>query len=461
MAIKPIKQAVEELCERVGDLEGAADLDEQTLSVDCDAGTLDISNGNSVDLADLGQVLVYRYEAPDEPGLRARFWDNTAGPHLDPLEWDGPADPDVGFSLPVAAAPNLEVVSNSTNISDAGEGVGGSRYAIIDGWVFLPDDVTHLRDNNTQVGELGMVLLGKCCGGSLAEQPGGNHTVGTDSNDRSLMDSTPITGGWHYVYSPQSDFSANNGLDLEYSTDNEGSWADVTIQQPDTPTVETQLVKACDLDTFTADGWQVEPLTECCQPTYSAGGGLGEDEVQALIDASATPHVEPSTLAPIADNEVDTAIRSGQVGTSLDYARADHNHPIRRQGNPGDITLTPTNLEIVQATLILDRWSDEESYAFNTRTRVSQDAGTGWGWLNVPLIAGFQQPQILYIGTYRNPSTTPQDDDGTFGAAPRGPFMGSEAHHWSSTNRIYMGYSRRDNDLTSVYVEAVIKYVRN
>lgn len=48
-------------------------------------------------------------------------------------------------------------------------------------------------------------------------------------------------------------------------------------------------------------------------------------------------HAAPPSAAtsiPIADNETDADIRTGQLGTSDDYARADHNHPIRRQSNP-------------------------------------------------------------------------------------------------------------------------------
>ena len=172
-----------------------------------------------------------------------------------------------------------------------------------------------------------------------------------------------------------------------------------------------------------------------------------------------TPHVEPATTAPIADNEADAAIRTGQVGTSALYARADHNHPIRRQANPGDPVITVSGSFELQANLILDRWSDEESFSYAFRTLVNQPAGNGWGWINVPNIAGFQRPRITGIGSYRFSSTAVQDDDGSFGASPRGPFMAKEAHHWSSTQRIYGAYFRRDNDFRA-YIEYVVEYTR-
>lgn len=173
-----------------------------------------------------------------------------------------------------------------------------------------------------------------------------------------------------------------------------------------------------------------------------------------------TPHADPSTSVPIADNELDNSLRTGIVGTSLLYARADHNHPIQRQSNPGDPIITVGGNFELQANLILDRWSDEESYSYAFRTLVNQPAGTGWGWINIPNIAGFQRPRITGIGSYRFASTAIQDDDGSFGASPRGPFMSKEVHHWSSTQRLYGSYFRRDNDFRA-YIEYVVEYIRS
>ena len=171
----------------------------------------------------------------------------------------------------------------------------------------------------------------------------------------------------------------------------------------------------------------------------------------------------PATTIPIADNEVDTAIRTGQAGTSTLYARADHNHPIRRQANPGDPVVTAGGSATISQAIVLDRWSTEETYEFALRIRVAQPAGTGWGWVNIPTIAGFQQPQI-YLGTYRSDSNAPQTDAtagaGLDGASPRGPFMSHEAHHWSSTRRLYLAYFRRDEAITSMFIEPIVRYIR-
>ena len=196
------------------------------------------------------------------------------------------------------------------------------------------------------------------------------------------------------------------------------------------------------------------------------GAGLTPAQAAAI---AAIP--VPSNLIPIADDEADAAIRTGIAGTSLDYARADHNHPIRRQGNPGDPVLTLTVSGTAGATLgqvvILDRESDEESYAYKFRALINHVAGNGWDLLNIPTIAGFQQPEIYAIGTYRSQTLTPQIDNNTpgnlsavlQGAAPVGPYMGKEAHEWSSTRRIYHGFYRREVAYSS-YTEFWVRYTR-
>ena len=384
--------------------------------------------------------LIYRYLPPEEAGFRARWWGPDAGPHLNPRDWAGPTDFS-GHPLPTANAPLIDVVNSSGNVNDSNSGAEAARYGIISGYFFLPQ-AGFVRDNNQNTGELGYVLLGDCCGGPLVEGPGGNDT-NTVTADRGLLDPTFRKAGWHCLYSPHSDQSAFSGVDLEFSVDGENDWTDVQRIQPELPEVECIEIPSCQ---EIPEGWQRKPLANCCEPKF-------------------TPPVDvevplASTIIPVPDNEVDTAIRTGQIGTSSEFALADHNHPIRRQENPGDPVVTMGGNFVELQSLILDRGSDEESYWWRFRVRVSQVAGTGWGWVQFPTIAGFQQPVFMEVGGYMNPSVAVQDDDGAFGASPRGPFMGYPIHHWSSTNRLYGGYFRRDNDVTSLYVNTVVKYTR-
>lgn len=226
--------------------------------------------------------LIYRYLPPDEVGLKYRFWNDTHGPHLDPLQWSGPADHN-GFPLPTANPPDYEGVSNVGSVSDAAitDPNEALRYSIIEGWVNLPPGTTHIRDANGNTGELGMILTAKCCGGILTEQAGGNHTVNTSGADRSVMDVVPATEGWLYIYSPQSDSSAFHGIQLQYSTDGGTTFANVPEKQPDTPVVQCIEVTSC---TELTEGWQLKRPRECCEASYiTDGGGLSEEEVLALL----------------------------------------------------------------------------------------------------------------------------------------------------------------------------------
>lgn len=404
--------------------------------------------------------LIYRYAPPLEPGLNVRFWDATNGPHIDPLEWVGPSDYN-GFPLPTANPPNVTGVNNATNINDSNSGLASARYGIIDGWIYLPEGTTNLRDNNGNTGEYGMVLTAPCCASILTEQAGGNHTVNTSGGDRTLMDSVPASEGWLYIYSPQSDSGAANGLDLEYSVNGGASWLNVAIKQPTAPLVECMEHSSCDP---IPDGWQLKPLKECCQAIYQDNSGISVAEVIALVP---NPCNVGGDLVSDNNHSDGDWSRVGDAGTSEEFSRCDHKHPIVRIPNPGDpiIGYTSPSGSTISAQLILDRWSTEEWYAYKYRVQVSNmQPGNNWSFLTIPNIAGFQRPIITGIGNYRNGSGMPQNDDnsgnGGSGAAPRGPYMGKEWHEWSSTQRLYFGYFRRDNVLGNQFVEFVVKYVR-
>lgn len=215
-----------------------------------------------------------------------------------------------------------------------------------------------------------------------------------------------------------------------------------------------------------------EADVKACIATYIADnnvGGLTEAEIVELIG----PHTDPTPLCPAQAIIVPPNItylnpqihRRGYRGEDTDAARCDHTHD-RRRINPTplrpDVTFAGTGT--LDANLLLREWSDDTWVAYQWRVLVSQDAGTGWGYVIIPNLAGFQRPEIDVIGTYRIGSTAVQEDgsgntnnQSTEGAGPRGPYMGQEAHHWSGTQRIYMGYFRRDNPHRT-YVEIMGRY---
>jgi len=155
--------------------------------------------------------------------------------------------------------------------------------------------------------------------------------------------------------------------------------------------------------------------------------------------------------------------RRGYLGTDEKVSRCDHVHERRRiDPTPLTPTITVAGSLTSSQTLTLDRWSDDTWIEYAFRVRVNADIGVGWGYIVIPNIGGFQRPIIDLEGTYRNASTAPQIDEnsgqGGVGAAPRGPYMGQEYHHWSSTQRLYQGFYRRDNAVQH-WVDFRVKYV--
>lgn len=416
--------------------------------------------GDDADVTALEQKLdeakripIYRY-SDATPGLAYEFFLPAAGPHLDPLEWSGPPDPDSGFPNPTTAAPDSAGVSTSTNIRDTNDGGITARYGKIKGWIYLPPGTTHIRDNNTNTGELGMVLIGGCCGGALIEQPGGNHDTNTGTADRTMLDATPIGEGWYYMFNPSSDLSAVQGLDLEFSVNNQANWSNVgannSIQQVERPMVMVQFIGLCD---DVPEGWQLEPLNDCCQPKWQASGGLGESAVLALLP-------QPATTAPLANQDGVPNLRTGDIGASTQFALADHKHPIVKLANPGDIIPTfagSAGAEMTQA-LITDRWPEEEAYGWTWRCRVRTGGANGWDIITVPTLPGFGQPEITLEGVYRQ-AGNPNEDDGVRGAMPDAPFMGMEACHWSSTRRVYIAQFNDKPNAATYFVQIRARYV--
>lgn len=384
---------------------------------------------------------IWRYK-PVEAGLRARWWLAEAGPHIDPYEWSGPLDSVSQFPLPTAAAPDFDLVTNAANINDAA--TGAARYSVIDGWVWLPNNVTHWRDSNGNTGEFGMVLSGGCCGGSLVEQPGGNHTVNTAGADPTIMDVTPVTGGWHYIFNPMSDSGFFHGLDLDYSIDGGNTWLPATRRQPTKPEIEGFDIPCCQelTEAQIAAGWSLDPLPECCQPTYNpVAEGAGETDIAAVkqialqcIQDNQTP-LPLTTQLPTPDQD-GAFKRQGWAGDSGLILHHNHSHAIVRLPNPGYQVMTVTG-GVLAAQVDYGFASSEETVYHRYRLDITVPAGNGWCWWNVPTIPGFQRPMLASLTTYRTTNINPQSSL-TSGEQPDGPFMGSEAAEWTNIPRIYV-----------------------
>lgn len=197
-------------------------------------------------------------------------------------------------------------------------------------------------------------------------------------------------------------------------------------------------------------------------------GGLTKEEVQRCIKEFLDENLnlpQAATTIPVPDNEANTDIRTGQVGTSTQFARADHNHPIRRMDyfatpptptvgddGGGTVTVTMTNLG-----------NFEEHVAYRVRMRIQSEApGADWAWLQLLTQPGYRT-FVRDLGNYRSSSDTPQSElvnagQSNVGAAPRGPLMSGEAKRWG--NRVYAPFYRQDNAIANQWIEFDLEYWR-
>lgn len=175
-----------------------------------------------------------------------------------------------------------------------------------------------------------------------------------------------------------------------------------------------------------------------------------------------TSNVAPifSNVAPIADNEADTAIRTGTPGVAVLAARADHNHPIRRQVAPAQPTITIGGTGFVLVNTSLNATvTDEESVTFFMTLQVTQTAVNSWNFFTVPNIAGFQRPEVVPTGSYRytgnptNDTTAPIDQ-----TMVNAPSMNMEwSYYFNGTG--YLNVPNR-TQATGYYISFKVKYTR-
>lgn len=201
------------------------------------------------------------------------------------------------------------------------------------------------------------------------------------------------------------------------------------------------------MDWLTADCRGVIMGSSSSTNSNEYGLGLSGDTVQLLdgeggiVDAVTITHPAPPVIPfippaanaiPIADNEADAAIRTGTAGTSTDYARADHNHPIRRQANPG----TPTPVLSGPATENLNELrrfrSTEEWVRFSWRMSVSMTTANGWVIYTFPSIGGFQPPILHCAGAYMQTGGQDNSDIQTSSMSKNGV-------DWADISRMYYG----------------------
>ena len=445
----PLICRIDELEDCVADLKAAEDSDNQTLDlVGCE---LTIEDGNTVDLSNVGQLSVYRLAPNTSPGVINREWHDTAPvvPIADSTTAAGRAFR-LGHDFSLPTTTNTVITGPAPlNLNDTDNTAGELDVQVLDTVITVPAAGGIWIQYQGGSEGYWAIEVGQCCGPlELVDELGY-----TDREDSlAVVGPVYLPPGQHQFRAWNIDSGGTNSSHTaSYSTDgvNFGPVVPAGVEfSTGKRAVECQTVPACDP---IPEGWDTCPPPDCLAEPFDPLPEVAVEVPLAAVDL------------PVPDNEEDTSIRTGLVGVSDDYARADHNHPIRRQANPGDPALVFTGSGSLDATLILDRWSTEEEYTYEWRLLISQVAGNGWDIISVPSIAGFQRPHITDVSTYRSQSFAVQIDDATGtggpGATPRGPYMGVEAMHWSSTQRIYAGIYRRDV-ASRMYIQFQARYIR-
>jgi hypothetical protein len=139
-------------------------------------------------------------------------------------------------------APTVVATDADFNVSSSTyDGNNGTDQIMVYGFVYL--EAGFVRDNNGNTGELGGVWMAKC-GDALTLQPGFNDVANTSGPERTLMDSTPVTEGWHLVVGLLSDLSAFGGWQLQHSTD-EAAWVNIEGWRKNLPEIECFKIPCC------------------------------------------------------------------------------------------------------------------------------------------------------------------------------------------------------------------------
>lgn len=333
-----------------------------------------------------------------------------------------------------------------------------------------------LQDNNANRGEIIVPYVGRCCQNPIQFPTSVKTSTATGDGYGYI---TTLDPGIYFIGFQYSDETVNGGIRLQYAPTGTTDFVNfpAALTYVDKPIIECRREKECGL--VLEEGESLKPLIICDDadpfiPVASGGGGFTEidgsisnecntsvnyNSVTGLFEltdpcgtqSTTIPVRVASNITPIPDNEVDANRRTGQAGTSIEYSRADHNHPIRRQAVPeipvwNWILPGTTTLNATVAGYGVERTHEEGVY-IRWRFQFNRSVGNGWLWANAPTIPGYQRPVVV--------------DKSTYFATP--PYrMGSEVAQWTSIPRIYVG--NFINDATSdgnLFVTIVLHYIPN
>ena len=382
-------------------------------------------------------INIYRL-AEGETGVRNREWHDTA-----PVVPIADSTTEAGrnfrlahdFSLPVDTATTI----TNLNLNDTNDAPAELDIQVLDTVITVPSGGIWVHYTGGSEGYWA-IEVGFCCNPlQLTHELG--YVDRLDNNAE--VGAVFLPEGQHNFRAWNIDSGGTNSShQVSYSTN--GTDFDNNLPDGVTLTLEKRPL-ICEQHPICdpiPDGWSECEPSACTAP---------------VVDPKPVEATESFTLSddtPIADNEVDTLIRTGLAGTSGDVSRADHNHPIRRQGNPG----TPTPVLSGPATETLAQFrrfrSTEEWVRFSWRMRFTTTTANGWVIYAIPNIGGFQPPILSCHGNYEQ--TGSQDSEGIQTAR-----MGGNGVDWADIGRLYYGQFSGKETAETWWPNIHATYIRN
>ena len=415
---------------------------------------------NQVEGCKIDSFNVYYVTSP-ENGVNFIEWENE--PHDNPSNiWTGLPSQQSGLPSHYSAISTDSGITNDWNYSTSANHLEAWSWVRNVG---LGDII--IRDNNANTGERLLPYYGSCANPIALDEI----TVDTPAADRSygefglvIPDSTCFFIGWH-----ASDLSANQGVDIEYTTDLTGvsGWTNLpaSITYTEKPKVECKRV-ACG---YVLQEGESKTKIELCDPIFPAIS-MGTDSSEDVADLQNQIQDLQDQINNISSTD-DQELRYDPVTKRI----------FIEDGNFADLTVMPawttltapvlvgagTFTSNLSQTLETDtRWYTQrdgdcrEHYRFTFSIRGDHAAGTGWGYVDVPQPAGWDR-DIYYVGTYNYSGNPNNPNDPVRGAMPDAPNMSQDAHNYRNGARVYIGQLNDRDNLSRYWVDIKANFLRN
>ena len=416
---------------------------------------------------DCDSVLVYTWDFVE--GIREQIWSEEDAVEHDDVRNIFSGNPDlVSFGTPSHPnAPTIDITVanwNNNTVNDPSNGVDQFRWI---GYFYAPQDGTVLSDDNNNNGERFRLWLGDCCSAPkvIFESPEGENSPFAGGTGNAVGVFATVNEGWHLLIVEGSDLGAFGGFNLQLDGVNySGPYAQT----------KPQLVcrnEPCEYE-FADDEMNCDPGN--CQPSAiipSEGGGGGNAEC-CEMNADAIEDLQEQ-LDDCEDCDIQNELQELSWDADRKELTISGRNTVELEMPTWTTLAAPTVAGVGSYTTDISQvletdtyWRVQqdgdcrECYEFQYRVRGTLAAGTGWGYVNIPNIGGWDR-RVFDVGNYVQVGNINNPDTPNNGAEPDAPHMSPVSSEWSNTGRLYVSQlNDRDNDAT-VWTEFIVQYCRN